>query len=355
MLYRGRRRTCEGDPEPQQRDLEILRALYRYRYLTTRQIAETWWPGCHLTRAQVRLRRMHEAGWIDRIRPRLERGSHEWIYLLAREGFRLGQAYVRGETSYIPADAKWCPRDAVDLDYVWHDLEVNDWMLAYTRLLGERLDDWLGPAEARIEIESAYDPSRRRHARLTADHVSPHATFAHELRLGDELWPVFPDASAVLADTDADPPCELLIEYDRTGRPTKNVEKFRRYDTLLTVGWRAVERLRALSPEPGWTAPAVVVFVCQPGNLESFMEVADAEVTGELGSYLASQHVRPGREGIVFCDAADIESGNPRAWRLPEEPPASRTAPELVARETRLPTSEGALREPEPAEIEWAF
>lgn len=130
MLYRGRQKTCEGDPDPQQRDLEILRALHRYRYLATRQIAD------------------------------------------------------------IPSDAKWRPRDAVDIDYVWHDLEVNDWMLAYTRLLGEPLDDWLGPAEARVEIESASDPSRRRHVRLSADRVSPHATFANELQLGDELQPV---------------------------------------------------------------------------------------------------------------------------------------------------------------------
>lgn len=349
MLYRGRRRTCEGDPEPQQRDLEILRALHRYRYLTTRQIAKTWWPGCHLTRAQVRLRRMHDAGWIDRVRPRLERGSHEWIYLLARDGFRLGQSYVRGADSYIPADAKWRPRDALDLDYIWHDLEVNDWMLAYTRQLGSHEADWLGPAEARIEIESAYDPAKRRHVRLTVDRVSPRATYVNDLALGDELWPAFPDASVVFDDY------ELLVEYDRTGRPTKNVEKLRRYDTLLTIGWRAVERLRELSPDPGWSPPLVVVFVCQPGKVESFMQVADVEVTGLLGSYLSSKHLRPGREGIVFCDVADIESGDLRAWRLPEEPPAARTTGDFAPRETQLPTSVRSAHEPEREAIEWAF
>ena len=346
---------CEGDPEPQQRDLEILRALSRYRYLTTRQIAETWWPGCHLTRAQVRLRRMHDAGWIDRIRPRLDRGSHEWIYLLARDGFRLGQGYVRGAESYIPDDAKWRPRDTVDLDYVWHDLEVNDWMLAYTRLLGSHVPDWLGPAEARIEIESAYDPSKRRHVPLTADRVSPQATYANELRLGDELLPVFPDAAMALDDGDTDRFYELMVEYDRTGRPTKNVEKLRRYDTLLTVGWRAVARLRALSPDRSWTPPAVVVFVCQPGTVQSFMQVADAEVTGLLGSYLSTQRLRPGREGIVFCDAADIEAGSLRAWCLPEEPPGSRTAADLVPRETRLPSTAGSVPETDPTVFEWAF
>ena len=355
MLYRGRRRTCEEDPEPQQRDLEILRALHRYRYLTTRQIAETWWPGCHLTRAQVRLRRMHDAGWIDRIRPRLDRGSHEWIYLLARHGFKLGQSYVRGPESYIPADSKWRPRDAVDLDYVWHDLEVNEWMLAYTRLLGAHVADWLGPAEARIEIESAYDPTRRRHARLTADRVNPDMAHANELRLGGELWPVFPDAAIVLEHGETELPFELLVEYDRTGRPKKNVEKLRRYDTLLTIGWRAVERLRTRSPAGAWTPPAIVAFVCQPGNVESFMQVADAEVTGQLGSYLSQERVRPGRDGIVFCDAADVEAESLRAWRLPQEPPASRTAEEFVPREARLPMSTGRAAEPDPTAFEWAF
>lgn len=33
------------DLAPQARDLEILRALWRYRFLLTSQIVDEWWPG----------------------------------------------------------------------------------------------------------------------------------------------------------------------------------------------------------------------------------------------------------------------------------------------------------------------
>jgi hypothetical protein len=355
MLYRGRRKTSGREPEPQQRDLEILRALHRYGYLTTSQIADAWWPGCHLTRAQVRLRRMHDAGWIDRLRPRLERGSHEWIYYLARKGFALGQSYVRGEQPYIPREAKWRPRDVVDLDYVWHDLELNDWMLAYARLLGEGLDDWLGPTEAAVEIESTFDSSLRRHVRLTADRVARDLLGGSDLQLGKELWPVFPDASVLVADPDGGPPTEVLVEYDRTRRPAKNVEKFRRYDTLLTIGWRAVQRFSSRAAEKAAQAQLAVAFVCQPGTLPAFMAAADAEVTGRL-HFLLAPHTQlyPGRRAMIFCEVEDLLSGRPRAWLLPTAPPEARGGSELQPCEAFLPGYDFAP-EPTVAELEWAF
>jgi Replication-relaxation len=355
MVYRGRRRTDGRDPEPQQRDLEIIRALYRYRYLTTGQIADTWWPGCHLTRAQVRLRRMHDVGWIDRLRPRLERGSHEWIYYLEHKGFRLGQSYVRGGAPYIPREAKWRPRDVVDLDYVCHDLELNDWMLAYARLLGEGLDDWLGPTEAAVEIESNFDSALRRHVRLTAQRVTPDTVHVGDLRLGEELWPIFPDAGVLIADPTGGPPTEVLVEHDRTRRPAKNLEKFRRYDTLLTIGWRAVARFRSRVPEQRGYPRLVVAFVCQPGTVMAFMAAADGEVTGRLHSYLNPQPQHyVGRRAMVFCDAEDLIGGSRRAWLLPTMPPDARRGSELQSQEVLLPGYEVAAG-PTAAELEWRF
>ncbi len=46
------------DLAPQARDLEILRALWRYRFLLTSQIAKEWWPGKALYGTQRRLLRM---------------------------------------------------------------------------------------------------------------------------------------------------------------------------------------------------------------------------------------------------------------------------------------------------------
>ena len=42
-------------PQLQARDLEIMRALWRYDLLTTNQIGFAWWEGRHPSRAQIRL------------------------------------------------------------------------------------------------------------------------------------------------------------------------------------------------------------------------------------------------------------------------------------------------------------
>jgi hypothetical protein len=55
---------------PQPRDLEILRALWRYRFLLTSQIAREWWPGKSLWAAQRRMHLMTAAGWVTRFRLR---------------------------------------------------------------------------------------------------------------------------------------------------------------------------------------------------------------------------------------------------------------------------------------------
>ena len=79
---------------PQTRDLEILRALWRYRFLLTSQIAREWWPGKSLWAAQRRMMLMTAARWVTRFRPRLSKGKHEFVYQLARKGLRAGAGHV---------------------------------------------------------------------------------------------------------------------------------------------------------------------------------------------------------------------------------------------------------------------
>lgn len=357
MIYRGRRRTGQDDPEPQKRDLEILRALHRYRYLTTSQIARRWWPHSHPTRAQVRLRRLHDAGWLERLRPRVNRGSHEWIYFLARKGFQLGQSYFRGKETYVTREAKWRPHDAVDLDYVWHDLELNDWMLTYVELLGNQLEDWVGPAEARVEIRTAYDSELRRHATPKADRLCPEQVRVGDLRLGPDVRPVFPDASALLVEGSGFDAREILVEYDRTARPAKNLEKFRRYDTLLTIGWRAVERFRRHADRNALTVPVLVVFVCQPGTVEAFMLAADQEVAGQIALYLRpDRRGWPGRDAMLFCEAPDMVLGDdPHVFRLPALPPEERRGDVFEPREAQLPTLRHQFASEQAAAVELPF
>ncbi len=125
----------------QPRDLEILVALARYRFLTTGQIAELWWEGRGLRAVRRRMTRLFEAGFVERFRPQTLRGSYQWTYCLARDGFRAAE-----QTGELSPSLKFAPRreSIFDYRYVIHDLRVNEWVLRYRELLGDRLLDWAG-------------------------------------------------------------------------------------------------------------------------------------------------------------------------------------------------------------------
>lgn len=113
---------------PQPRDLEILIALTRYRFLTTGQLAELWWEGRGLRAVRRRMTRLFDAGLVERSRPQTLRGSYQWTYCLARDGFRAAQ-----QTGELADGLKFAPRrEAIfDYRYVLHDLRTNEWVLRY--------------------------------------------------------------------------------------------------------------------------------------------------------------------------------------------------------------------------------
>jgi len=101
-LLRWGERESKAHCALQPRDLEILVALARYRFLTTGQIAELWWDGRGLRAVRRRMTRLFEAGFVERFRPQTLRGSYQWTYCLARDGFRAALEDDRnGETSAL--------------------------------------------------------------------------------------------------------------------------------------------------------------------------------------------------------------------------------------------------------------
>jgi hypothetical protein len=125
-----------------------------------------------------------------------------------------------------------------------------------------------------------------------------------------------------------------MVELDRTLRPTKNVDKFHRYDALLTGWWQAVERYRKLGE-----APAVVFICVDEASMTSFMRAADREVTGRLArpGTAADTWPYPGRERMLFVSERDVHEGSARAFKLPATPVDARGGAALEAREVRLP------------------
>jgi protein involved in plasmid replication-relaxation len=316
--------------EPQPRDLEILRALWRYEALLLSQIWREWWGEKDIRAAQQRLKRLAAAGWLRRFSLRLDIGAQQPGYVLARPGFVAGQNHRGPNGSYIPRKARWRERRLADHSVLGHLLQTNAWVLAYRRQLGEHAIEWRGEPEGRLEAPTKLAEGRR--VAIGADDIElERYSYVRDLK-EDEFGRVWPDATLTLDMPRQGRRFDLMIELDRTQSPAKNLDKFRRYDALITAWWRRVERYRRLGEAPA------AVFVCvDEEHVLTFAHAADQEVTGRLGRPGTSDESwpYPGRERMLFVSERDVHEGSLRAWKLPVEP--SRGRGELELREVRLP------------------
>ena len=298
----------------QPRDLQVIDAVRRHKFLTAPQLLELWWPGGTPQVGRRRLLRLFEAGYLDRFRPLATRGSFPWTYQLGREGHRLLHA-----AGLVERGKRFEVREVYDYRYVLHELHLNAWVLAWRRLLGDRLLAWEG--------ETQIDPPggvRKAPLRIRGEDTL--------LGLRDgRAKPLRPDdvVEVVAADGAVRP---LLIEYDRTRRVDKNFEKFRRYDSFL-CWWRVETRF------DGEFCP-YVLFVCQDEeHLGLFLDAADHELTGHLSRGSARERY-VGRRRTLFADEAAMHRGEAVAYRVPAEPPNvyfPRSGEDAVVRGVKLP------------------
>ena len=70
----------------QPRDVAIMRDVWRYKFLTAPQLLELWWPAASACQGRRRLRKLFDAGYLERFRPLARRGSYPWTYHLGAEG-----------------------------------------------------------------------------------------------------------------------------------------------------------------------------------------------------------------------------------------------------------------------------
>jgi hypothetical protein len=298
----------------QPRDVSVIRDIWRYRFLTAPQVIELWWAGCSPRAAQRRLRKLFEAGYVERFRPITRRGSFPWTYHLGQEGHRLLQHH-----GLIPAGQRFALRRIYDYGHVLHELQLNAWVLAYRRALGSALVTWEGETDIQ-------PPPEARHGQLRLDNDwsakglrEPHARL------------VRPDAVLEIERQDGEEGTyNFFIEYDRTRRVDKNYRKFRRYDAFLNW-WCHHTPLAELGDPP------FVVFVCQDeGQRELFMAAADHELTGHRWhpSVTADRYEYVGRRRVLFTLERDAHAGDLEAWRLPALPPDH---PGRVAEVRRVP------------------
>lgn len=205
-------------------------------------------------------------------------------------------------------------RRITDHRTIARDLQVNAWILAYPRLAGEMVYAWHGPDDSQIEIPRKRGRNRSERIGLADVRLDGY------LQLGGlrrkELAPVAPDATLYMQSASGRR-FQLLIELDRTRRPTKNQSTLLRYDALLSAWWRAVTVLRAFGEPPA------VIFICQDDHdRDELMHLADGQVTGCLQNPgdPPERWRYPGRERMLFVAERDIHEGNVAAKMLTRQP-----------------------------------
>lgn len=303
------------EPTPEQ--LAALAGLYELRFLYGPQLGRRFWPRASDRTYRRHLEAMFKAGWVRRFQI-TERagGQKQRIYMLTSAGFELARSRRGPRGPYIDPQSSWSDPDIKDARRVVHDLHAAAWLIAFEQLAGRLVRSWRGAREGRI-----YPPSRRERGGWVT-------LSARDIPLGgsrrirdltlDEFKPVEPDLTVELA-LPASPPqrFDVLVELDRSGRASRNRDKFARYDALLTAWGRAHDRYK-MQGEP----PVVVFVVEDEPKARSFVEAADEAITGAVVTPGAApeQWEYPGRERTFFVCERDVHMGTLRAYRLPRYP-----------------------------------
>jgi hypothetical protein len=294
----------------QERDLDVLYDAWRYRFVTSDQLRELHWPHTRDPRtAQIRLRLLFDCGYLERLRPYPQRreGSYPWTYALGAAGY---EVLVR--SGRLDRRVRYRPPGVLDYGRIVHDVQLNSWVLALKKVVGNGLVTWHGEREALVA------PSREARAgqlQVVNEWIP---------RDVDGAQPVRPDALLEVA-LPGGGTGHLLIELDRTERPDKNFEKFRRYDSFLTA-WGGESR---------FGEEAFVVFVCANDEvLRQFVATAEIELCGYLAYPGVSprEYVYVGRQRTLFAAEPAIYGGSLDAWQLPHVPRAvePRSAPTML-------------------------
>lgn len=286
----------------QPRDLAIVRDVWRYKFLTAPQLRELWWPDGSVQAADRRLLKLFRAGHLDRFRPYARRGtgSYPWTYQLGEEGHHLLQ-----HAGDIPDRQRYKARPIVDYSGVVHDIQLNAWILAYRRALGDAFIGWDG--------ETTIDPPRglRREQERFDDDWSPEGLHDERPRS------IRPDAVLEIAGDTPDAPSRLVfVEYDRTRRLDKNYGKFHRYDAFLTWWWHH-------TPLGSRESPPFVLFVCQDDEQRDlFLDAADRQLSGHRWHPDVSpeRYEYVGRQRMLFATEIDAHALALEARRVPAFP-----------------------------------
>jgi Phage integrase family len=257
----------------------------------------------------------------------------------------------------VPAERRYTPAPLTSISYAEHDLQLASIVLHIARdaagdgeeaLIGQMPFRWLGPRTGRIEIDGDGEVERAPAARLAP---------------GTRLYPAgsrtgYLEPDATLRGGSGEDVFAVLIEYDRTERPHKQIDRLRRYERWLLDGWRG-------GPFAPHAIPLAVIFLtAREGPLSRLIETADET----FSAWYADEHAgpregtHPARERVLFCSRGHVLAGDwmmrwtpslPRAFR--EEPAVCRPRSRLAERDRLVLLTLGmtGLRRSELIALDW--
>jgi hypothetical protein len=152
------------------RDLCLMALLYGANFLSTSHLTALGWGFSRERAAQMRLKRLHDAGYVDHFRPASAYGRAEWNYRLTSLGFS-----VLRECEMVPDERRHTPVPLTSISYAEHDLQLASIVLQIARdaardreqaLIAQMPFRWLGPRNGHIEIDGEDETERSPAAQL---------------------------------------------------------------------------------------------------------------------------------------------------------------------------------------------
>jgi hypothetical protein len=314
--------------------LMVCKWLDRFGFMTTEQLRRAVLPRATLRATQDLLCRMRDAGLLERRRVQISieegrsGGSSPRLYSLTPPGYRLGQRSPGFYGPVIPRTGGRRRSEARTPMHLHHDLHTVGWWHAFEKALGPGVgvSDVLTPRyeEGRFRAPRVHTGRGRGHraAELRdillggGAHIAGISNDRFDYTIEPDLT-IRLEVMGWLTGKTQDIAVDLLVEVDRTRRPARNLDKFKRYDQFLT-GWGLLHpRIEQLGTRP------IAIFTSpdEPSML-ALMKAADEVMTGRIGWSGDPEHTwyYPGRDHVLFSTETEIHRGSMLAWRLPELP-----------------------------------
>ncbi len=334
------------DIDPDELDLEVLALIATLAHVLTSQIHRHFNPTRATTTTQRRLKRLADAGLIERVQfHRRDGGGVPMCCALTARGLQLLVERDSAPTPLLPtsrlsphaatSDAKGARR----LRQAVQDVHVGGWMLAVGAALGSRVVTLRGPGDCVLAPPSAAGAPLGPSGLRLGGGRTPHEflrTDANGIRIEVERFEtVRPDGVLTVEPDRSTPidsgaplarglPTDVIIERDDRLLHGGGTAKLERYDHFL-AGWAAHTsryggRMRA--------AP-LVVFICRDRRRARECARGADRILSACQAYAGEYPFDwdyPGRRRIVFVAERDAHEGLLCAYGVPDLPPEVRVA-----------------------------